>query len=258
MEEHRWFSRNGIMLISLNPIASAATGLIFLLGLVGWVQAEEPTSQSGHLFILSGQSNMTGGLEKGFTEVVEKQLGKDQVTIVRSMRSGRGIRFWVKGYGLPDGHERHGQLKSGNGEEYPKLLKAVQEVGDIQGFQSVTFIWMQGESDANRDLSAAYAKSFKSLTESLKRDLGLKQMNFVIGRISDWGLHDAKKANGWKKMRAVQMQIAESDDAGAWIDTDDLNGGDEKNPAGELHYPGDQYPKLGARFAEKALEQLKK
>jgi hypothetical protein len=81
-------------------------------------------------------------------------------------------------------------------------------------------------------------------------------MNFVIGRISDYGLH-GDQAEGWKAMRKVQVDLAESDPLGAWIDTDDLNGGDANHPQGELHYPADQYPKLGARFAEAAIQQLR-
>lgn len=220
-------------------------------------QAEDkaPAKKSGHLFILSGQSNMTGGLEQGFTETVTKALGKDQVMIVRSMKSGRGIRFWVKDYDLPEGHELHGKLTGGNGEEYSKLLQAVKDAGDARAFKTVTFIWMQGESDAGRDLSVAYEKSFKSLYNQLKSDLGLEKMHFVIGRISDHGLHGDSEA-GWKRMRELQVHIAESDKMGAWIDTDDLNGGDEKNPHGELHYPPAQCPLVGERFAKKALEQL--
>jgi hypothetical protein len=217
--------------------------------------AQAPAQKGGHLFILSGQSNMTGGLEKGFAETVTKALGKDHVTIVRSMKSGRGIRFWVKDYVLPEDHQLHGKLVSGNGEEYPRLLKAIKDAGDARAFETVTFVWMQGESDANRDLAAAYGKSFTTLLNQLKSDLGLEKMLFVIARISDYGLK-GETENSWKRMRETQVRIAESDELGAWINTDDLNGGDASNPQGELHYPSDMCHKLGERLAEKALEQL--
>ena len=114
---------------------------------------------------------------------------------------------------------------------------------------------MQGESDANRDLGAAYERSFKVLREQLKKETGIQQMYFVIGRISDHGLN-SKSAEGWKRMREIQQKIAESDPLGEWIDTDDLNGGDDKNPNGILHYPTAESVKLGERFGEAALKQL--
>jgi hypothetical protein len=215
---------------------------------------ERPES-GRHLFILSGQSNMTGNLEKGFKAGVTQAYGEDRVAFVRSMKSGRGIRFWVEGYKLPGGHEFSGKLINGNGSEYPVLLKAIKEAGDAGRFETVTFIWMQGESDANRRLGVAYEESFKSLLNRLKSDLGLERMRFVIGRISDHGLH-GDKADGWKEMRAAQVRIADSDKDGAWIDTDDLNGGDQSNLGGQLHYPPDKAVLLGERFADKAIELI--
>lgn len=249
--------KNGMLIPSVHRLRAIYAVFFITLLAPSSAQAEEKAAaeKSGHLFILSGQSNMTGGLESGFASAVTKALGKDQVTIVRSMRSGRGIRFWVKDYELPEDHELHGKLRSGNGEEYPRLLQAIKDAGDPRAFKTVTFIWMQGESDAGRDLSVAYEKSFKTLYYQLKTDLGLEKMHFVIGRISDFGLHGESK-EGWKRMREVQVHLAESDAFGAWIDTDDLNGGDEKTPQGELHYPSEQCPKLGERFGKKALEQL--
>lgn len=216
----------------------------------------ESSAPSRHLFLLSGQSNMTGGLEAGFREVVHRELGQANVAIVRQNKPGRGIRFWVEDYQVPESHPYHGKLESGNGEEFPKLLAAARSAGDPKAFATVTLVWMQGESDANRGLAATYADSFHKLTSRLKKELGIGKMNFVIGRISDHGLHGDTTA-GWQAMRKVQMELADSDPLGAWIDTDDLNGGDEKNTQGELHYPGSQYPKLGARLAGAAIKQLR-
>lgn len=217
---------------------------------------EESTESDRHLFILSGQSNMTSALEDGFRDVMHRELGEARVAIVRQNKPGRGIRFWVEDYALPAGHPLHGKLAAGNGEEFPKLLAAARSAGDPKAFATVTFVWMQGESDANRNLSPAYAESFHKLLNRLKKELGIETMRFVIGRISDHGLH-GEQAEGWKAMREVQMKLADSDPLGAWIDTDHLNGGNADHPQGELHYPADQYPKLGARFAEAALKQVR-
>ena len=217
-------------------------------------QAEE---KSGHLFILSGQSNMTGQLKTGFRKTVTEALGEENVTVVQSSRSGRGIRFWVEDYELPEGHHFHGKLKAGNGEEFPRLVKAVKDAGDARKYETVHFIWMQGESDANRDLGVAYERSFKTLVSRLKEELGVEQMHFVIGRLSNWGLYRDEHAEAWKRMRTAQQKLAEDDPLGAWINTDDLIGGDEANPPGDLHYSREQSVILGRRFGEAALEQLK-
>lgn len=222
-----------------------------------WAQDGEAAKPGGHLFILSGQSNMTGGLRQGFADTVTKALGEDQVTLVLSARPGRGIRFWTPDYALPGDHPLHGKLKDGNGEEFTRLVKAVKDACDARSFETVTFIWMQGESDAMRDLGAAYERSFTSLLGNLKKELGIGEMRFVIGRISDHGLH-GDQAEGWKKMRQIQRKIAEDDPLGAWIDTDDLNGGDETMPQGDLHYPKGQAVTLGERFARAALAQLQR
>jgi hypothetical protein len=237
-------------------LAGCLAALLLHLPCAAEVSAAGSREPLRHLFILSGQSNMTTSLAGGFRHAMHRELGENGFAIVRQNKPGRGIRFWVEDYELPEDHPLHGKLKSGNGEEFPKLLAAARSAGDPKAFATVTFIWMQGESDANRNLAVAYAASFHKLMSRLKEELGIAKMYFVIGRISDHGLQGDSSA-GWQAMRKVQMELADSDPLGAWIDTDDLNGGDQEHPLGELHYPGDQYPKLGARFAEAAIKQLR-
>jgi Carbohydrate esterase, sialic acid-specific acetylesterase len=213
--------------------------------------AEKPDTKPEHLFILSGQSNMTAQLEQGFTEKVAAAFGKDNVVIVRSMKSGRCIRFWVEDYGMPGSSVPPAASKNKeNGSQYTILLDAVKKAGDARAFKTVTFVWMQGESDAISGRSAAYEPSFRKLHKRLLEDLGLKSMFVVIGRISDFGLH-GEKAAGWREVRAVQEKLA-GDLAGAWIDTDDLNNVEGK-PEGDLHYPSDQRVTLGQRLGDKAV-----
>ena len=116
---------------------------------------------------------------------------------------------------------------------------------------------MQGESDANRDLGAAYERSFKVLLERLEKEIGIEQMHFVIGRLSDYGLHcDEDRQAAWKRMRGVQEKLASDDPLGSWIDTDEFIPKTEKSPQGNLHYPAEEAVKLGQRFGEAALKQL--
>ncbi len=226
------------------------------LALALFSRAEE---KSGHLFILSGQSNMTGKVKKGFADVVTKALGEDQVTIVHQCKPGRGIRFWVADYQLPEDHPMAGLSNNkSNGENFPQLIESAKQVGDAKKFKTVSFIWMQGESDAGRDLSVAYEESFKKLTANLKKELGIEEMPFVIGRINDVGLYgDEKRKAAWTRMRQVQEKLGNDDPIGAWIDTDDFITEDHKHAKGNIHYLGEMPVKLGERFGEAALKQLR-
>ncbi|HEX5790601.1 MAG TPA: sialate O-acetylesterase [Luteolibacter sp.] len=232
---------------------------LIILGSGAVARAEEAAAQGRHLFILSGQSNMTGNLEQGFREKVVAKYGAEKVTIVRSMRSGRGIRFWVSDYGLPEGTApaaREGGAPSSNGEEYPRLIEAAKAAGDAKAFASVTFVWMQGESDANRAMAERYGESFRRLRQRLMNDLGIASMNVVIGRISDYGLK-GENAEGWRAMREVQERLAKDLPHAVWVNTDDLNDIEGK-PEGDLHYPKEGSVIVGQRLAEEAVELLER
>jgi hypothetical protein len=207
---------------------------------------------SKHLFILSGQSNMTGTLKDAFTDNVQQHYGEENAMVVISMRSGRGIRFWVEDYGQPPGRGLTEKKSKSNGEEYDRLITTVTAAIGDQSFDTVGFIWMQGESDGLNRLSEAYEESFWKLLYRLESDLDQKGLYFVIGRISDYGL-DREQHDHWQRVRDVQVRLGQSNN-GAWIDTDDLNGGNADQPNGDLHYPKEGATILGQRFAEKAIE----
>jgi hypothetical protein len=208
-----------------------------------------------HLFILSGQSNMTGGLKTGFAKTVEGTFGADNVVVVHHSKSGRGIRFWDKDYTFPENYRFPGKgvpserTKLQHGQEYGPLIEKAREAFDSKPFDTVTFVWMQGESDGMRGLGPAYEKSFLRLLGRLKKDLNRKNVAFVIGRINDSHMSEPN----WKAMRDVQVKLAEDADHGAWIDTDDLS-----EPDNGVHFPRENYPKLGQRFAEKAVVLIRK
>jgi hypothetical protein len=228
--------------------------LCISLALVIFASAQE---KSGHLFIMSGQSNMTDSVKRGFTEVVTKALGEDKVSIVHQCKPGRGIRFWVADYALPEDHPMASLSKNkSNGENFPELVEKAKGEGDATKFKTVTFVWMQGESDAHRDLGVAYERSFKVLMERLKKEIGIEQMYFVIGRISDYGLHNEEKKKGWQGVREAQQKLAEGDPLGAWINTDDFIAEEVKKNQGDLHYTPQEAVKLGTRLGEAALKQL--
>ena len=205
-----------------------------------------------HLFILSGQSNMVGmDPAVSFTPAVTKAFGKDHIIVVKNAHSGQSIRSWAK-----SNHEfpppTRGRVPKVRGNLYDPLITRVKAAIKGETLKTVTFVWMQGESDLN---NTAYDAYLEELLQQLRTDLGIKDIHLVIGRISDCGLDRPKRLEGRKSIRRTQVEFAASHPRGAWVDTDDLN--DRKQEDGtvvhDLHYTPEGYGILGRRFAEKAI-----
>ncbi len=216
------------------------------------VPADEPVSPKGkHLFILSGQSNMVGmDPELSFIPTVSKAFGKNGVIIVKDAASGQSIRSWCK-----SNHEfpppTTGRVPKVRGELYDRLITKVKTAIEGQTTQTVTLVWMQGESDLNNTAYDAYLKELRAQLES---DLKIKELNMVIGRISDSGLDVQKRLEGRLNIRRIQKEFAESQPQTEWVDTDDLN--DRKvdgKVIHDLHYHPEGYRILGERFAKKSI-----
>lgn len=221
--------------------------LLFLLLMPVLVRAES------HLFILSGQSNMAGlKPEVSFTPAVEEAFGAENVVVVKSAQGGQPIRRWYKEWKPAEGPMPKGTL----GDLYDKLMEAVGKAAGDREFDTVTFVWMQGERDAKESHGEVYGDSFKGVIGQLSKDLKRDDINFVIGRLSDFDMED-KRYPHWTKVREVQVALAEASPRGAWVDTDDLNDKPAKGGNGtrdDLHYTKDGYRILGERFAEAAIK----
>lgn len=205
-----------------------------------------------HLFILSGQSNMAGlNPNISFTPAVEAAFGKDNVIVVKDAAGGQPIRRWYKKW-----KSVKGDVPESNGDLYDRLMGKVNAAIKSKEIKSVTFVWMQGERDAKGGEGDVYAASMKGLIEQLRTDMGRKDMNFVIGRLSD----HLMKHSGWVTVRKAQVAVAGADPRGEWVDTDDLNDKKDKkgNVRDDLHYTRPGYEILGKRFADKAIVLVNK
>ena len=240
-----------------NPAASLflaiTVSVIHLLSSAAWT-GEITSTEGKHLFILSGQSNMVGmNPELSFTPTVSKAFGKDNVIIVKDAASGQSIRSWCK-----SNHEfpppTTGRVPKVRGELYGRLTKKVTTAIEGQTIQTVTLVWMQGESDLNNTAYDAYLKELRTQLES---DLKIKELHMVIGRISDSGLDVQKRLEGRLNIRRIQKEFAESQPKTEWVDTDDLN--DRKvdgKVIHDLHYHPEGYRILGERFAKKSIDLI--
>jgi hypothetical protein len=208
-----------------------------------------------NLFILSGQSNMAGlRLEESFTPIIEAEFGKENVIIVKEAQGGQPIRRWYKDWKPLEGNEPNAQPGL-----YDTLMTKVYSAIDNEEIETVTFIWMQGERDAREKLGGVYEKSLIGLYNQLSNDMTKKDINFVIGRLSDFDMLSENYPH-WVMIRDIQVKVAESDTRFGWINTDDLNDGYNRKGTeinDDLHMSIEGYITMGKRFADKSIQLVK-
>jgi len=225
--------------------------LFFLLvGLSG--QKVQGETASTHLFILSGQSNMARmDPTLTFIPAVETEFGPERVTVIHAAWGGQPISRWYKGW-----RSSSGEPADRSGDLYDRMMAEVKQAVGDRPVETVTFVWMQGERDALRRHGDVYKNSLLGLIQQLSDDLGRSDCHLVIGRLSD-----SASYKDWRMVRAAQMQVADDHPKAVWIDTDDLNSG--LNEKGEeihddLHFSVEGYKMLGERFADAAIELIRK
>ncbi|MEO1148529.1 MAG: sialate O-acetylesterase [Cyanobacteria bacterium J06638_22] len=209
-----------------------------------------------HLFILSGQSNMNGVKpEEVFIPAVEKRFGVDCVIVVKDSQGGQPIRRWDKGW-----NDEQNGVDVAIGDLYNRLIKKVKEAVAGRELKTVTFIWMQGERDAREGNASRYAESFQRVLQQIEEDLGHEGINYVIGRLNDFGMTHPEYPD-WQPMREVQMELAGASKRGRWVDTDDLNDGVRSNGKyveNDLHLTVEGYRRFADRLANSTIELLQR
>jgi len=228
---------------------------ILLVSLIAIIISSCVSKQEGkHLFILSGQSNMAGLKPvESFIPAIEAEFGKENVIIIKDALRGQPIRRWYKDWKPLEGHEPKAQP-----DLYDSLMTKVNTAIEKERITTVTFIWMQGERDAREKLGEVYEKSLIGLYKQLSNDLERKDINFVIGRLSDFDMSN-KKYPHWTMIRDVQVKVAESNPRFDWVNTDDLNDGVNrggKEIKNDLHMSAKGYVIMGKRFADKSIRLI--
>ncbi|MBD3673448.1 MAG: acetyl xylan esterase [Planctomycetaceae bacterium] len=230
--------------------------ILLAIVVLGSTHLVSNAAEGKHLFILSGQSNMAGlKPEESFTPTVEKMFGKENVIVVKHAVGGQPIRRWYKAW-----KDAEGTAPQKTGDLYDATMKKVNAAIKDQNLASVTFLWMQGERDANEQHGTVYEASLKGLYQQLSEDLGRDDINFVIGRLSDFDLKNQRYPH-WSMVREAQVKVAEEMACGAWVDTDDLNDGKNrrgKEVRNDLHYSAKGYVVFGERLADAAIALIEK
>ena len=208
-----------------------------------------------HLFLLSGQSNMARFKpEPIFTPAVEAEFGAENVIVVKDAQGGQPIRRWYK-----DWKNAAGEAPESTGDLYDRLMAKVKPAIEGKKLETVTFIWMQGEKDAAESHGEVYAASLAGVVDQLRADLNFKDINVICGRLSDFGMENGKKVPHWRKVRDAQVAFADSSPRYAWVNTDDLNDGEDRSGRSRpnaLHYSIEGYEILGKRYAETAIQLI--
>jgi len=221
--------------------------LMILFSGVFTVSLADSKAKKVHLFILSGQSNMVLlNPIQSFTLSVTKAFRDDEIIVVKDALGRQPISRWYKKRNAVQREE-----PKDSGDLYDRLMTKVELAMDGRTPSTITFVWMQGETDAKEKSGNEYAASLKGLIDQLREDLKRKDVNFVIGRLSDFD-NGNKIYPHWTKVRQAQVQVAESDPRGAWVDTDGLN------IPNNVHYTREGHKILGERFAAKAINLIKK
>lgn len=208
-----------------------------------------------HLFILSGQSNMARiNVEDTFLPTVVAAFGEDKVIVVKNDKGGEPIRRWYRDWQAPVGSDAIAEPYL-----YDSLMNVLTPAIANQEIATVTFIWMQGERDARQKFGANYAQNLQGLYGQLSDDLDRDDLNFVIGRLSDFDLENNRYPH-WTMVREAQVAVGSSNPRFTWIDTDDFNDGINnkgKQIKNDLHMSEEGYYEMGKRFAEEAIRLIK-
>ncbi len=228
---------------------------IILLCLSAFTILSSGSKQEGkHLFILSGQSNMKLlRPEESFTPAIKEKFGEENVIVVKDAEGGKPIRRWYRDWKPLEGNDPKAQA-----DLYDSLMAKIYPAIENEKIATVTFIWMQGERDAKEKLGEVYEESLTGLYRQLSNDLERKDINFIIGRLSDFDMLNEKYLH-WTMIRDIQVKVAESNPHFNWINTDDLNDGVDrkgKEIKNDLHMSEEGYIIMGRRFADKSIELI--
>lgn len=140
------------------------------------------------------------------------------------------------------------QLYSQSLEYIRAQLDALRQMGYNPELRGA--FWFQGEGDSNKKLknAEAYAQNLRDLIAAYRSELGLEQLPFVLARINP----TKPSSIHAPIVRQAIVEVAESDPAADWVNTDDLTFPDR------VHVDGYGQYTVGKRMAAKWAELAKR
>lgn len=125
-----------------------------------------------------------------------------------------------------------------------------------KSYKILGFLWMQGENDAGKEISATtYKENLKQLIKSYRNEFNENSLPFVIGQInSNYGKF---KNKGSKMVRTFMEEVANEDMHVSIVKTSmDKTWLDYPKHSDNVHYNSEGQKRLGIAFANKLIELI--
>lgn len=185
------------------------------------------------------------GIGDWFGKVVADSLKQDTLALIPCAIAGVPIDFFQKGVTSP----RRGEFIIPPDNHwpgaYPWVLSRLQIA--LQKGEMAGILLHQGEADWSPDLQKAWQGKVVSIYDSLKKDLGFKDVPFLIGELRA----DANACCGGNN--AYIAQTAKALPQGYVISSANLT----VNSGDPYHFNGDGLREFGKRYAATYLQALK-
>jgi len=200
------------------------------------------------------------GPELSFGLALSSNSPETGIALVKYALGGSGLGPGV-GYGSWHPTHKNGHQPNQFDHALRTLRNALSD-RDIDGdgvrdrLVPAGIIWMQGESDANknRETAEAYGENLSYLVRALRAALKDNDLPVVIGKITDSGMADDGSVMDYiADVQAAQAAFVAADRCAEFVSvTDNLNYLDE------YHYDTEGIIRLGKAFAEAVLRLEKK
>lgn len=248
--------------------------LFLLFGSFKIVFTEENNWRPNVIFLMGGQSNMDGrgkvaelpkeflvgpknvriwnktvwveikpeglfGPEVAFAAEIAKLWPNQLIGIVKFASGGTNMTQW----GAPKFSK---EKDAGNTLYYSWMAMYDAAHKTVPNAPVVGAFWMQGESDASKkELADEYKNNLKKLIEAIRRDVGIKNLPFINGKIQSKNFEFVSTV--WK----AQEEIAKEIPLTSLVNTDAMDND-------QLHFSSKGLLDLGKAFAEEFLKVSKK
>jgi hypothetical protein len=183
------------------------------------------------------------GPEIGFAKALSELYPADEIRLIKVSKGGTPIDWW-----LPDANGK----ENGHTALLANLENALEKIGG--DYEIAGMVWMQGESDAKKQVAAeAYQEKLQRVIALIREKTGEPELPFVIGRISSRILESPKfKMPFVKIVQKGQEAVAKNVKNAYVVNTDDLSQRDDL-----VHFDQEGQMGLGERFGEAMINALK-